>query len=71
MKNQDSITVENCTITVNKLEMLLKILVDNGIEPDESETVAQAICYALLDEECNELISLASKKGELNYEPFN
>lgn len=26
-------------------------LIDNGIEPDETETVLQALCYILLDEE--------------------
>ena len=29
----------------------LKVLVDNGIAPDEAETVLQAIGYALLDRE--------------------
>jgi hypothetical protein len=29
----------------------IKVLTDNGIEPDEAPTVLQALCYVLIDEE--------------------
>lgn len=34
--------------TIKKAE---QVLIDNGIEPDEADTVLQAIGYVLLDEE--------------------
>ncbi len=36
-------------LTPKKLEDANKCLADNGIEPDECETVLQALCYILLD----------------------
>lgn len=38
-------------ITITNIIGAEKILIDNGIEKDEAETVLQAIGYALLDEE--------------------
>ena len=34
-----------------KIEKALQCLIDNGIEPDEAETVLQAIGYILMNEE--------------------
>lgn len=39
----------NATITGAAIDKACKVLVDNGIEPDEADTVLQAVCYALLD----------------------
>lgn len=38
-------------ITKDKIEAAKRVLVDNGIESDEADTVLQAIGYALLDKE--------------------
>lgn len=41
-----------CTdLTPEKLEAANRCLMDNGIEPDDCETVLQALCYILLDVE--------------------
>ena len=42
--------VEN-NISNDKIEKAKKILIDNGIEQDEAETVLQALGYVLLDAE--------------------
>ena len=34
-----------------KIEKALQCLIDNGIEPDEAETVLQALGYILMNEE--------------------
>ena len=43
----------NVAISINeaKLKKAEQCLIDNGIEPDEAETVLQAIGYVLLDKE--------------------
>jgi hypothetical protein len=43
----------NMAISINeaKLKKAEQCLIDNGIEPDEAETVLQAIGYILLDKE--------------------
>lgn len=41
----------NKIVTKADIEKALKVLADNGIEADETETVLQAVCYALLDVE--------------------
>lgn len=41
----------NHEITKEEIERTIKVLVDNGIEEDEAETVLQAIGYTLLDAE--------------------
>lgn len=43
----------NVVISINeaKLKKAEQCLIDNGIEPDEAETVLQAIGYVLLDKE--------------------
>ena len=38
-------------ITKIKFDKAKQCLVDNGIETDEAETVLQALCYILCDEE--------------------
>lgn len=35
----------------DKIEKAMQCLVDNGIEEDEADTVLQALCYILIDEE--------------------
>lgn len=39
------------TITRDMIDRAMRVLVDNGIEEDEAETVMQALGYALLDKE--------------------
>jgi hypothetical protein len=41
----------NTTITQENIKRTEQVLIDNGIEPDEVETVLQAIGYTLLDTE--------------------
>ena len=41
----------NHEITKEEIEKTLKVLIDNGIENEEAETVLQAIGYTLLDAE--------------------
>lgn len=41
----------NATITGPAIDRACKVLIDNGIEPEEADTVLQAVCYALLDVE--------------------
>lgn len=41
----------NHEITEEEIERTLKVLIDNGIEKEEAETVLQAIGYTLLDAE--------------------
>ena len=41
----------NHEITKEEIERALKVLIDNGIENEEAETVLQAIGYTLLDAE--------------------
>ena len=41
----------NHEITEEEIERTLKVLIDNGIENEEAETVLQAIGYTLLDAE--------------------
>lgn len=38
----------NKIVTKADIEKALKVLTDNGIEADETETVLQAVCYTLL-----------------------
>ena len=40
--------IENKNVTKVDIEKALKVLADNGIEEDETETVLQAVCYTLL-----------------------
>lgn len=42
---------ENCTIWPEDIKRAEQVLVDNGIDRDEADTVLQAIGYALLDTE--------------------
>lgn len=46
----------NRTITKENIKRALKVLEDNGIEKDEAGVVLQAIGYALLDTELEDLI---------------
>jgi 3-dehydroquinate synthase class II len=39
----------NATITEPAIDKACQVLIDNGIEPEEADTVLQAVCYALLD----------------------
>lgn len=41
----------NKAINQDNINRTIQVLIDNGIEPDEAETVLQAIGYTLLDEE--------------------
>ena len=41
----------NHEITKEEIERTLEVLIDNGIENEEAETVLQAIGYTLLDAE--------------------
>lgn len=41
----------NKKVNIEKIKKAEQILIDNGIEEDEAQTVLQAIGYALLDEE--------------------
>ena len=41
----------NHEITKEEIERTLEVLIDNGIEKEEAETVLQAIGYTLLDAE--------------------
>lgn len=41
----------NHEITKEEIKRTLKVLIDNGIENEEAETVLQAIGYTLLDAE--------------------
>ncbi len=45
------VTKINTTIDQDNINRTIQVLIDNGIEPDEAETVLQAIGYTLLDEE--------------------
>lgn len=40
--------IANKKVTKADIERTLKVLADNGIEEDETETVLQAVCYTLL-----------------------
>ena len=52
MYNLPNIVAEvNVLITEENLRKAEKVLIDNGIDEDEAETVLQAIGYTLLDEE--------------------
>ena len=39
----------SATITGPAIDRACQVLIDNGIEPEEADTVLQAVCYALLD----------------------
>lgn len=43
-------------LTKSKVEAAMRCLEDNGIEPDETATVLQALCYILLDAEIENII---------------
>lgn len=43
--------VSENSVSLTKIEKAKQCLVDNGIEKEEAETVLQAICYILKDEE--------------------
>ena len=51
--NKEGEACVNMAISINeaKLKKAEQCLIDNGIEPDEAETVLQAIGYILLDKE--------------------
>ena len=44
-------------ITQDGFDLAKQCLIDNGIEDDEAEIVLQALCYLLLDEETEHLMS--------------
>jgi hypothetical protein len=50
------------TVDYKNVKLAMKILADNGIEPDECGTVLQAVGYALLDAELGPLIKDAEEK---------
>lgn len=52
----------NKTVDYKNIKSAMKILVDNGIEPDECGTVLQAVGYALLDTELQPLIDEVETK---------
>lgn len=37
-----------------KIDKAKQCLIDNGIEADEADTVLQALCYILMDEEIHD-----------------
>lgn len=43
--------IENQSVTIGQLRKAEQILIDNGIDEDEVDTVLQAVGYALLDME--------------------
>lgn len=45
------VTKISTIIGQDNINRTIQVLIDNGIEPDEAETVLQAIGYTLLDEE--------------------
>lgn len=45
----------NYKINKENVDKALKVLIDNGIDKDEAETVLQAIGYALIDTELETL----------------
>lgn len=73
---------QNRTVTPDQLSRLLTVLQDNGVDPDEAETVAEVACYVLdMDVEipCNSALvrlahSFPARYGgmvlELYYEPL-
>lgn len=48
---QDNSSGKGRNISPEKIRATEAVLIDNGIEPDEADTVLQAIGYVLLDEE--------------------
>ena len=48
--------IQRTEITEEDVKRTLKVLIDNGIEKDESGIVLQAIGYTLLDTELEDLI---------------
>ena len=52
---------EHRIVTKEKYDALRKVLVDNGIDADEVDVVAQAVCYVLCDEETEQFA--ATEKG--------
>lgn len=52
--NTETIDV-NYKINKENVDKTLKVLIDNGIDEDEAETVLQAIGYALIDTELETL----------------
>lgn len=51
MKTPESEITINKKVSVMDIVMAEQVLVDNGIDRDEADTVLQAIGYALLDTE--------------------
>jgi hypothetical protein len=49
--------METTVMTQRKFDAGLRCLTDNGIEADEAETVLQALCYILLDEETEQFMA--------------
>jgi len=47
----DPVLQTKVTITLNDIIRTEQVLIDNGIDPDEADTVLQAIGYVLLDTE--------------------
>lgn len=54
--SKDAINLDGKTITPDNIKTTLKVLADNGIEPDECKTVLQAIVYTLLDVELDSML---------------
>lgn len=48
--------IQKTNITKEDVKRSLKVLIDNGIEKDEADTVLQAIGYTLIDTELEDLI---------------
>ncbi len=47
MPMPDHMSNDNRGITNGQYSRLITVLIDNGIEPDESDIVAEAICFVL------------------------
>lgn len=53
------VNIKNTTVTKENVVAAFKVLVDNGIEPDEAGTVLQSLGYALVDTELEPVIEEA------------
>lgn len=51
MEQDKGVLKITCEIKPSNVKKAEQILIDNGIEADEAETVLQAIGYALIDSE--------------------
>lgn len=52
--NPAALVKDDHGITKERVKKALQVLIDNGIEADEAQTVLQALGYALLDKELEE-----------------